>query len=198
MAANRRKTRLTPAQAKNIVKRSNQRTNAIFAQIGSTGEETLARHLQVKKIPYQREYAFHPTRKFRADFYLADYRLLIEVEGGTKGKSRHTSHKGYSRDQDKYNAAAILGFSRLAFTTEQVCNGTAIQTIETFIQSAPLRRNEYYEQGSKNVVSEIIHSIKTTGRFNTPSGEFFAHHVPSFEAEPFHTPEAILQATKHQ
>ena len=72
-------------------------------------------------------------RKHRADFYLPDYNCLLEVEGGTTGKSRHTTHIGYSNDLIKYNMAQILGYSRLAFTTEQVGNGIALKTILTYI-----------------------------------------------------------------
>lgn len=132
-------TRMTPAQAKKIIKGSNVKVKAMLSQLGSIGEETLARHLQVNKIHYEREYAFNPTTKHRADFFLPKYNLLVEVEGGTKSKSRHTTHKGYSADLDKYNMAQILGFSRLAFTTEQVSEGKAIRTIETFIMAHCVR-----------------------------------------------------------
>lgn len=128
-------TRMTPAQAKKLVKTSNLKTRALLSQMGSIGEETLARHLQVNKINYEREYEFNPLTKHRADFYLPEYNLLVEVEGGTKAKSRHTTHTGYSKDLEKYNMAQILGFSRLAFTTEQVSKGAAIQTIEMFIMA---------------------------------------------------------------
>lgn len=134
--------RMSAAQAKKISKKLNAKTKAIISQIGSIGEETLARHFQIKKINFVREFNFHPSRKFRADFYLPEYNVLIEVEGGTKGKSRHTTHAGYSKDLEKYNSAQILGFSRLAFTTEQISKGQAIETIELFIQTADLRKEK--------------------------------------------------------
>ena len=101
--------------------------------MGSIGEETLARHLQAHKIKYQREFKFNPDSDHRADFFLPEYNLLVEVEGGTRAKSRHTTHDGYSKDLMKYNTAQILGYFRLAFTTEQVSNGAAIQNIKRFI-----------------------------------------------------------------
>lgn len=139
-------TRMTAAQAQKLVKKSNMKTKALLSQLGSIGEETLARHLQVNKINYKREHEFNPMTKHRADFFLPEYNLLVEVEGGTKGKSRHTTHDGYSKDLEKYNMAQILGFSRLAFTTEQVSKGAAIQTIEMFIMAHKGRKAKQTEQ----------------------------------------------------
>lgn len=126
--------RMTAAQAKKLVQKSNQKTKAVLSQLGSIGEETMARHLQVNQLKFQREFEFNPNSKHRADFYLPEYNLLIEIEGGTRGKSRHTTHDGYSKDLMKYNMAQILGYRRLAYTTEQVKNGTAIQNIKLFIK----------------------------------------------------------------
>lgn len=133
-------TRMTAAQAKKLVKSSNTKTKSMLSQLGSIGEETLARHLQVHQIKFVREYRFNPITQHRSDFYLPNYNLLVEVEGGTKNKSRHTTHKGYSEDLRKYNMAQILGFSRLAFTTEQVSAGDAIETIHAFITAHNFRR----------------------------------------------------------
>ena len=133
-------TRMTAAEARKLVKKSNLKVRALLAQTGSIGEETLARHLQVNQIKFKREFEFNPMTRHRADFYLPEYNLLVEVEGGTKSKSRHTTHKGYSKDLEKYNMAQILGFSRLAFTTEQVNQGAALQTIEMFIVAFNARR----------------------------------------------------------
>ena len=134
-------TRMTATEAKKLVKKSNTTLRAKLSKLGSIGEETLARHLQVNQIKFKREFQFNPMTKHRADFYLPEYHLLVEVEGGTKGKSRHTTHKGYSADLEKYNMAQILGFSRLAFTTEQVNQGAALHMIEMFIVAFNARKD---------------------------------------------------------
>ena len=131
----RRSTRMTPQEAKKIAKKMNDKSRQVLSQVGSAGEEVLARHLQVNKILYQREYRFNPNKKFRADFFIPAFNLLVEVEGGTRNKSRHTTHDGYSTDLMKYNSAQILGYARLAFTTQQVNNGLAIQTIKEFMKA---------------------------------------------------------------
>lgn len=71
-------------------------------------------------VEYIEEYQFAKPRKFRADFYLPEYKILIEIEGGLYMKSRHTSPKGYHNDCEKYNLAALLGYKVLRFTTKHV------------------------------------------------------------------------------
>lgn len=141
----RRNKRWTAAEAKRLVKKANNQSRAILSQLGSVGEEKLAANLSVLNIKFVREYQFHPVKRYRADFYLPDYNVLLEVEGGTRGKSRHTTHEGYSKDLIKYNDAQILGFARLAFTTEQVNSGLAISKIEQFIAAYNQRQLESTE-----------------------------------------------------
>lgn len=79
-------------------------------------------------ISYEREYRFDPSRRWRADFYIAPS-LLVEVEGGTWSGGRHTSGVGYRNDAIKYNAAVLKGFRVLRFTADMVRDG-ALATIE--------------------------------------------------------------------
>jgi very-short-patch-repair endonuclease len=173
-------TRMTAAQAKKLVKKSNMKTRALLSQMGSIGEETLARHLQVNKINYKREHEFNPLTKHRADFYLPEYNLLVEVEGGTKSKSRHTTHIGYSKDLEKYNMAQILGFSRLAFTTEQVSKGAAIQTIEMFIMAHNMRK-----KAEQQTPDQVLRNTDIT----------WTHTKTPNNAD---IPDAIMEAQKHR
>ncbi len=81
------------------------------------------------------EYKFHPTRRWRADYALPGYRLLVEIEGGAWVGGRHTRGGGYIRDLEKYNAAVLLGWALLRFTPEQVEDGSALDVIEQFIKT---------------------------------------------------------------
>ena len=65
---------------------------------------------------WEREHRFAPPRRFRFDWALPSHRVAVEWEGIFAGKSRHTTLKGYSKDAEKYNAAAILGWIVLRFT----------------------------------------------------------------------------------
>lgn len=100
----------------------------------SKGEQTLGMQLKALKIAFKSEFRFHPTRKWRADFYIEDTKLLIEVEGGIWSGGRHTRGKGYLGDMEKYNAATALGYQVFRFSTEQVVSGFAIKQIEELVR----------------------------------------------------------------
>ncbi|ENU56886.1 hypothetical protein L291_3214 [Acinetobacter guillouiae MSP4-18] len=102
-------------------------------QSESIGESTLANQLRVLKISFEQEYKFHPKRKWRADFHIVGKMILVEVEGGVWSGGRHTRGKGYIGDMEKYNAAVVMGYQIIRFTTEQVKSGLAVQQIEMMV-----------------------------------------------------------------
>lgn len=99
----------------------------------SEGEMVLATHLKACKISFEQEYKFHPTRKWRADFFITGTKILVEVEGGIWSGGRHTRGKGYLGDMEKYNEAAAMGYTVLRFSTEQVKSGLALKKIEQLV-----------------------------------------------------------------
>ncbi len=107
----------------------------------SKGEECLALHLKTAGIEFEREVRFAPPRKWRFDFLLKEpltyppLRIAIEVDGGTaRGASRHSFGKGYEKDTEKQNTAAVMGFYVLIFTTRQVVSGEAIKFLREMLQ----------------------------------------------------------------
>lgn len=62
---------------------------------------------------FQEEFYFAKPRRFRFDFANPELKIAIELEGGTwsKGKSRHTTGKGFRDDCRKYNIAGSLGWT---------------------------------------------------------------------------------------
>ncbi|AXY56827.1 DUF559 domain-containing protein [Acinetobacter chinensis] len=100
----------------------------------SEGEAVLSQHLKAHKIEYVQEFRFNPERKWRADFHLVDTKILIEVEGGVWSNGRHTRGKGYIADMEKYNSAALLGYSVYRYSTEQVKSGKAIEEIRRLME----------------------------------------------------------------
>ena len=98
-------------------------------RVVSEGEAILSQHLRTLKIEFEQEFKFHPTRKWRADFHLKGKKILVEVEGGIWSNGRHTRGKGYLGDLDKYNAATMMGYQVIRFSTEQVKSGKAIEQI---------------------------------------------------------------------
>ncbi|MFN4366895.1 MAG: hypothetical protein ACK4GA_04670 [Acinetobacter sp.] len=96
-------------------------------------EAKLAGELKTLKIEFEQEFEFHPKRKWRADFHLVGKKILVEVEGGIWSGGRHTRGKGYIGDIEKYNAATMMGYQVIRFSTDQVKSGLAIQQIEKMV-----------------------------------------------------------------
>lgn len=102
-------------------------------KVSNEFEAKLARELKTLKIEFEQEFEFHPERKWKADFHLVGKKILVEVEGGIWSGGRHTRGKGYLGDLEKYNAATMMGFQVIRFSTDQVKSGHAIQQIEKMV-----------------------------------------------------------------
>jgi very-short-patch-repair endonuclease len=106
----------------------------------SVGEETLALHLQANKLSFEREVCLFPARKWKVDFFLRQFNLVVEVEGGTWKIGRHQRPAAFAVDCQKYNTLTVLGYSLLRYTTEQVERGDAIKDIHYFIANSGASR----------------------------------------------------------
>ena len=97
----------------------------------SAPEETLLLQIRAVGLPEPvREYKFALPRKWRFDFAWADRLLAVEVEGGVFVQGRHSRGGGFTADCEKYNTAAIRGWTVLRFTTAMITSGEAIKVIE--------------------------------------------------------------------
>jgi len=70
--------------------------------------ETLWRGLGGPEL--EREFRFHPTRRWRADFAHLESRTLIEIEGGIYVNGRHNRAAGFAADLEKYLEACLDGW----------------------------------------------------------------------------------------
>ena len=73
----------------------------------------------------EKEFRFHPFRRWRADFAHLPSRTLIEIEGGIYVHGRHNRGAGFAADLEKYLEASLAGWRvvRLGpneLTTEQI------------------------------------------------------------------------------
>lgn len=109
-----------------------------------TGIKIVEALLQEHNFKYQEEHKFESSRRWRFDFAIPLNHIAIEVEGGhmgnivqcnycgrkvsrtlKNGKSvyvreggRHNSITGFRKDCEKYNAAVVLGWTVLRYTTD--------------------------------------------------------------------------------
>ena len=85
----------------------------------------MEKYLRELKLAYEKEFRFHPVRRWRLDFFLPEHRIGLECEGGTWIAGRHTRGKGYEADLRKYNEAMRMGIRIFRFSTNMITRGEA-------------------------------------------------------------------------
>lgn len=104
-------------------------TNKRISQAG-----LFAFQLTASKIYFEREFKFHPTRRWRSDFLiprrvpLGD--LLVEIEGGTWINGGHNRGAHFQSDVEKYNEAGLMGYLVIRGTSEDVKTGRLLKWVE--------------------------------------------------------------------
>lgn len=68
----------------------------------------------------KREYRFAPPRRWRFDFAWLEPMVAVEVEGGIRNYGRHNRPEGFQGDCEKYNAAALDGWTVLRYTRDDL------------------------------------------------------------------------------
>ena len=99
-------------------------------------QKIIKKELRLDVVP---EYKFHPTRKWRFDFAIPEYKIAIEVEGGAYTNGRHTRGKGFVNDMEKYNEVVCLGWALIRVTPDQLLT---FNTIEMIKRVKELKSNE--------------------------------------------------------
>jgi hypothetical protein len=87
------------------------------------------------------EYRFHEVRRWRFDAAIPELLLAVEYEGGSPGRSRHTSFTGYSNDCQKYSTAAAMGWWVLRFTSTCVKSGECFAIIDQALERLTGEKN---------------------------------------------------------
>ena len=105
----------------------------------SQGADLLAFQMKAVGLRYEREYRFHPTRRWRFDFAMPEVWVAVEFEGGVfAGKNgkvgRHVRGAGARADMEKYNEAACLGWVVLRVMADHVKSGEALRWIESVVK----------------------------------------------------------------
>ena len=87
--------------------------------------ETFAMQIVALGLPApEREFVFDEKRGWMLDFAWIDQMLAVELEGHD-----HRLRDRYTRDIDKYNALAALGWTLLHFTRRQVMDLSAVEYV---------------------------------------------------------------------
>ena len=98
--------------------------NGTRRQVLGSPEDRIAAAFDEAGLTFVREFKFHPTRKWRADFKVYNYeegvRILVEYEGGVWTRGRHTTGTGYANDCEKYREAVKLGYRVMRYTSRDL------------------------------------------------------------------------------
>lgn len=65
---------------------------------------------------WEREYKFHPTRRWRADYACEALRIIVEVNGGNFVYGRHSNALALTKEYEKRANAAALGWVMIEVT----------------------------------------------------------------------------------
>jgi very-short-patch-repair endonuclease len=99
-------------------------------------EETLLFQIKAEGLPEpEREWRFHPTRKWRLDFAYPEKRIGIEVQGGIYVRGAHSRGTGLERDYEKLNTAQMLGWTVFQFSRKMIESSEAIEMIREALES---------------------------------------------------------------
>lgn len=80
--------------------------------------EEIVHHRLCQIANPEREYRFHPVRKWRFDFAYPDKKIAVECEGGVWTRGRHTRGMGFIQDCEKYNEATLMGWRVLRYSSK--------------------------------------------------------------------------------
>lgn len=99
-------------------------------------EIALEVQLRAHNIRFEKQYRFHPTRKWRADFAMLNEQrkgLMVEVQGGIYSGGRHTRGDAIEDECEKFAYAIMLHWYVMPITAKQIANGSAIKWICQFM-----------------------------------------------------------------
>lgn len=79
------------------------------------------------------ELQFHPKRKWRMDFAWPKHKLALEVEGGVFTNGRHTRGAGFTKDMEKYNEMARMGWRLIRTTPDKLYSTNTLDLVRDCI-----------------------------------------------------------------
>jgi very-short-patch-repair endonuclease len=71
----------------------------------------------------ERQYKFHPTRKWAADFAWPDTKVILEVNGGTYLQGAHSRGSRQRKDYEKWTSISLMGWRLILVDTVDVRKG---------------------------------------------------------------------------
>lgn len=101
-------------------------------------EDTFEQHWRILRpdeswpMP-ERQFAFHPARRWRFDFAWPSVKVAVEIQGGTFSRGGHSRGAGQSKDFEKLNEAQRLGWRVVQLDTKALAKKRIAETIDYVI-----------------------------------------------------------------
>lgn len=104
----------------------------------SIQEDKLYDQLLLMGFPQpEREYRFHPTRRWRFDFAWPREQISLEYQGGIYTRGGHVRGLGYENDAEKLNQATVLGWRCLFATPNLVKSHKIFWWLSELLNQSP-------------------------------------------------------------
>lgn len=88
-------------------------------------------------------------RRWRFDFAWTGERLALEVQGGVWVQGKHGRGAGIVKDNEKRNAAAVLGWRVLCVQPSELCTLQTLSTVQDALAYEPRARSYWQLRGDK-------------------------------------------------
>lgn len=86
-----------------------------------------------------REYRWHPTRKFRADYAWPAHKLIMEKDGGLFVNGGHSRGKAREYDMEKDAEAMMQGWTVLRVSPRHMKSGQAVAWVKALLANLPVK-----------------------------------------------------------
>jgi very-short-patch-repair endonuclease len=103
-------------------------------------EEAFAYWCRALKLPMpQRNFRFHPTRRFEIDWAWPTLKVGIEIQGGIWVGGAHARPMNIVRDMTKHNLLLDFGWRVWHYTPKEVVDGIAAEHLDKVLRAADTR-----------------------------------------------------------
>jgi len=99
----------------------------------------------------EKEWKFHPVRKWRFDYAFPDFKVALEVEGGVFTGGRHTRSLGFMKDIEKYNTAAVLGWIVVRTVPDELYTGKTLTMLKLLIDARKINNEKVQDSTGRNI-----------------------------------------------
>ena len=99
----------------------------------------------------EKEWKFHPVRKWRFDYAFPDFKVALEVEGGVFTGGRHTRSVGFMKDIEKYNTAAVLGWIVVRTVPDELYTGKTLTMLKLLIDARKINNEKVQDSTGRNI-----------------------------------------------